>query len=104
MKRTSYIEWQVPRDVAIYIILSIAIAWIFELVPSGWLERLTAEVASYALRTMRFSSVCGLWADDPCLILIGGVRDVSVTIVQECIGIHAFAIFTGLVIPLIGGL
>lgn len=36
--------------------------------------------------------------------MVGGARDVSVYIIRECTGVHVFAIFTGLVLPVAGGL
>ena len=104
MKRPSNIESLTLRDVVLYVAIFIAIAWSFQLVPSEWLERITAEVSSNALRTLGFSSTWSLHEGEAYLTLIGGVRDVSVTIIRECTGIHVFAIFTGLVLPLRGGL
>jgi len=91
-------------DVAIYVALLFIIAWGFELVPSGWLELFTAEVSSDALRVLGFSSSWGVQLGEAYLSMVGGVREVSVTIIRECTGIHAFAIFSGLVLPVKGGL
>lgn len=93
-----------PRDAVIYITFFIIIAWCFELVPSGWLERITAEVCSNALRILGFSSNWGVQQGEAYLTLMSGVRDVSVAIIRECTGIHVFAIFSGLVLPVKGGL
>jgi len=91
------------RDVAIYITFFILIAACFEFVPSGWLERFSAEASSNALRVLGFSSSWGLEGGKAYLSMVGGVRDVSVTIIRECTGIHVFAIFAGLVLPVRGG-
>lgn len=93
-----------PRHVAFYIALFIMIAWCFELVPSGWLESFTAKVCSHALRILGFSSGWGVQDGEAYLSMVGGVRDVYVTIIRECTGIHVFAIFAGLVLPVSGGL
>lgn len=93
-----------PRNVAIYITLFIVIAWSFELIPSGGLERFTAETASNALRALGFSSRWGVKEGEAYLALYGGVRDVVVTIVRECTAINVFAVFAGLVVPLYSGL
>jgi len=92
------------RDVVIYVTLFIAIAWSFKLLPSGWLERLTAEASSDTLKILGFSSSWGVHEGEAFLSLRGGVRDVSVTIIRECTGIHVFAMFAGLVLPITGGL
>lgn len=92
------------RQVVIYIAFLILISWCFELVPSRWLEVFTAEVCSSALRILGFSSGWGVNDGEACLSMVGGVRDVSVTIIRECTGIHVFAIFAGLVLPVSGGL
>jgi len=92
------------RDVAINITFLIIIAACFEFVPSGWLERYSAGASSKALRILGFSSSWGVQGDEAYLSMIGGVRDVSVTIIRECTGIHVFAIFAGLVLPVKGGL
>lgn len=92
------------RDIILYIALFIVIAWGFELVPSDWLERFTAVISSNALRTLGFSSSWSVQRGEALITLIGGVRDVSVTIIRECTGIHVFAVFSGLIIPVRGGL
>jgi len=91
-------------DVAIYVAFFFIIAWGFELVPSGWLELFTARVSSDALRVLGFSSSWVVQQGEAYLSMVGGVRDVSVTIIRECSGIHVFAIFSGLVLPVKGGL
>lgn len=91
-------------DAAIYVALFFMIAWGFELVPSSWLELFTARVSSDALRVLGFSSSWVVQQGEAYLSMVGGVRDVSVTIIRECSGIHVFAIFSGLVLPVKGGL
>lgn len=91
-------------DVAIYVALLISIAWSFELVPSGQLERFIAGASSTSLRALGFSSDWGVHGGEAWLSLHGGAREVSVAIVRECTGIHVFAIFAGLVLPVRGGL
>lgn len=104
MKDAPTVESLTTRDVFIYITLFIVIAWSFELLPSGWLERFTAETSTYALRILGFSSGWGIQEGEAYLTLVDGIRDVSVTIIRECTGIHVFAIFAGLVLPVKGGL
>ena len=104
MKHTSNIRPLTLSEVALYVALFIVIAWSFHFVPSGWLERITAEVSSNALRTLGFSSAWGLQEGEAYLTLVGGVREVSVIIIRECAGIHVFAMFAGMVLPITGGL
>ena len=104
MKHTDNVESLTTRDIVVYVTLFIAIAWGFELVQSGWLERLTAQISSHALRSIGFSSSWGVREGEGFLTLVGEAKDVSVTIIRECTGIHVFAIFAGLVLPVKGGL
>jgi len=104
MRGTGDVEPLTFRDTFLYVVLFVAIAWSFQLVPSGWLEHITAEVSSNALRGLGFPSAWGLHGDTAYLRLMGGVREVSVSIIRECTGIHVLAIFAGLVLPLKEGL
>jgi exosortase/archaeosortase family protein len=92
------------RQIALYITFLILITCSFEFVPSRWLEVFTAEFSSSALRVLGFSSGWGVNDGEAYLLMVGGVRDVSVTIIRECTGIHVFAIFAGLVLSVSGGL
>jgi exosortase/archaeosortase family protein len=92
------------RYLTVYVASFVAITWLFELVPSHWLELLTAEASSGALRALQFSSTWGADSTSPYLTLTDGVRDVTAGIVRECTAIHVFAIFTGLIVPIRGGL
>jgi exosortase/archaeosortase family protein len=51
-----------------------------------------------------YSSTWNILGNDAFIRLVGGLRDVSVGIVRECTGIQVFAIFSGLVLPVKGGL
>lgn len=93
-----------PLRAVLYVASVIAIAWVFEFFPSGWLERLTAETSSRTLLIFGFASGWGLNSGEAYLTLIGGARDVSATIIRECTAMHVFAMFAGLVLPLGGGL
>lgn len=104
MKDEIDVKTLTPRHIAIYIAFLVMIAWCFELVPSSRLESFTAEVCSHALRILGFSSRWGVKQGEAYLLMVGGLRDVSVTIIRECTGIHVFAIFAGLVLPVSGGL
>jgi exosortase/archaeosortase family protein len=104
LKNQLKVEPMALREVAVFFAFFVSISWVFQLFPSGWLEYLTAMFSYNVLRMLGFSSNWGIHEGVAYLSLVGGVRDVSVTIIRECTGIHVFAILTGLVLPLRGGL
>lgn len=93
-----------PKTMAYYLLSFLLITVVFQQVPSGWLEVQTAMVSSTALRSLGFNSGWSVIKSEAFLTLYGGARNVSVSIVRECTGIHVFAIFVGLVLPICGGL
>lgn len=88
------------RDLLIYVSLFAMIVWGFEFIPSGWLERLDAELTSGFLSSIGLLSSWAMEAGQASITLAGGVRDTSASIVRECTGINVFAIFAGLILPL----
>jgi exosortase/archaeosortase family protein len=92
------------KRVVIYLSFVVLITLAFELVPSGWLESLTAESSSIMLRFFGFTAGWRVNDGRAYLNLIGGVRNVNTMIIRECTAIHVFAFFTGLILPLEGGL
>lgn len=104
MMKTDNLTPLTLRKVVLYILFFLVIVCSFELVPSGWLERCTAETASNALGALGLSSDCGANEGKAYLTLSGGVRDVKVSIIRECTAINILAIITGLVVPIWGGL
>ena len=91
------------RATLFYALLFVTIAGGFELVPSGWLERLTAETMSGLLNALGLSSSHGVKNGLAYLSLVGGVRDVYVTIIRECTAIHVWGILAALILPLSRG-
>jgi exosortase/archaeosortase family protein len=91
------------RATLFYLLLFVTIAWGFELVPSAWLERFTAETTSGVLGVLGFSSSHGVENGFAYLSLWGGVRDVSVTIIRGCTAIHVWGILAALILPLSRG-
>jgi exosortase/archaeosortase family protein len=87
-------------DALTYVALFILIAWGFTYVPSGWLERITAEVVSGTFGALGFSSSWGVEMGEAQLVLSGGARPVTVTIIRECTAINVFAVMVGLILPL----
>jgi len=97
------IEPLAPKTIVFYLLTFLLITICFQHVPSGWLEVQTAMVSSTALRVLGFKSRWGVLNRESFLTLDGGARNVSVSIVRECTGIHVYAIFAGLVLPICGG-
>jgi exosortase/archaeosortase family protein len=90
-------------EVGVYVALFLAIVWGFTLVPSGWLENLTAWASSGALGALGFSSSWGVAEGGPYLSLQGERQLVTVIIIRECTAINVFAVVVGLVMTLRGG-
>jgi len=70
-----------PMHAAAYVAVFIAIDLAFTLVPTGWLEELTAQTTSAALSLLGLRSTWANGAGSPWLTLLG-YR--TVTIVREC--------------------
>lgn len=90
-------------EAGVYAALFLVIVWGFTLVPSGWLENLTAQFSSGALKALGLSSSWGAAEGGPYLSLQGERQLVSVIIIRECTAINVFSIVVGLVMPLRGG-
>ena len=88
---------------ALYVLMFVAITWGFQLVPSAWFEGFTAQTMSQLFYALGLSSGHGVESGKAYLTLLGGVRDVYVTIVRECTGIHVWGILLALVLPVRGG-
>ncbi|MEE8354867.1 MAG: hypothetical protein V3S09_03490 [Candidatus Bathyarchaeia archaeon] len=91
------------RATLFYVLLFITIAWGFELIPSAWLERLTAEIMTGLFTALGLSSSNGVVNGIAYLSLAGGARDVYVTIIRECTAIHVWGILAALILPLSRG-
>lgn len=73
---------------------------LFMIVPSTWIELLTARLSSGALKVLGLSSDYGLKAGGVWMTLTGGARDVEVYIIRECTAFHVWGILLGLIVPL----
>jgi len=91
------------RATLFYVLLFVTIVWGFELVPSAWLEKFTAETTSGLLGVLGLSSSHGVENGFAHLSLVGGVRDVYVTIIRGCTAIHVWGILAALILPLSRG-
>jgi exosortase/archaeosortase family protein len=91
------------KDSVFYVLVFVVVTFGFQLVPSAWFEGFTAQTMSQLFNALGLSSGHGLEGGKAYLTLLGGVRDVSVTIVRECTGIHVWGILLGLILPVRGG-
>jgi len=74
----------------------------FMIVPSTWIELLTAQISAWALNTLGLRSEYGLRGVWVWLTLTGGARDVEVFIIRECTAFHVWGILMGLILPIRG--
>ena len=91
------------KDSLFYVLVFVVITFGFQLVPSAWFEEFTAQTMSQLFNALGLSSGHGFEVGRAYLTLLGGVRDVHVTIVRECTGIHVWGILLGLILPVRGG-
>jgi len=94
---------QTPWGAAVYIVSFAVIAWSLTLVPSSWLEALTAQWSSVTFAALGHSSSWGVQGGQSFLTLVGEMGPVTVTIIRECTAINVFSVILGLVLPLKGG-
>jgi exosortase/archaeosortase family protein len=90
------------RRAAAYVTAFIVVALAFTLIPTGWLEELTAQTTSAALSLLGLRSTWATGAGSPSLTLLG-YRTVTVTIIRECTAVNVFSVMTALIIPLAAG-
>ncbi len=75
---------------------------LFQWVPSGWAEQLTAQSSSAAMNALGMASYYGVEGGVVTLSLVSGVRPVHVFIIRECSAIHVLGVILGLIVPLKG--
>ncbi len=75
---------------------------LFMIIPSTWIELLTAQLSSGALNTLGLNSEYGVNNVWVWLTLTGGARDVRVYIIRECTAFHVWGILLGLILPIQG--
>ncbi len=73
---------------------------LFMLLPSTWIELLTARLSVGALNTLGLNSEYGINNSWVWMTLTGGARDVKVYIIRECTAFHVWGILLGLIAPL----
>jgi exosortase/archaeosortase len=75
---------------------------LFMIIPSTWIELLTAQLSSGLLNMLGLNSEYGINNEWVWMTLTGGVRDVKVYIIRECTAFHVWGILLGLIVPLQG--
>jgi exosortase/archaeosortase family protein len=73
---------------------------LFMLLPSKWIELLTARLSVWALNMLGLNSEYGINNSWVWMTLTGGARDVKVYIIRECTAFHVWGILLGLILPL----
>jgi exosortase/archaeosortase family protein len=73
---------------------------LFMILPSTWIEILTARLSSGALNLLGLNSEYGITGTWVWMTLTGGARDVKVYIIRECTAFHVWGILLGLIVPL----
>lgn len=73
---------------------------LFMIIPSTWIEILTARISSETLNLLGFTSEYGLRSRMVWMTLKGGAREVEVYIIRECTAFHVWGILMGLIVPL----
>jgi exosortase/archaeosortase family protein len=74
----------------------------FMVVPSQWIELLTAQLSTWALNALGLMADYGLRYGFVWMTLTGGARPVMVYIIRECTAFHVWGIIMGLILPLKG--
>jgi exosortase/archaeosortase family protein len=88
------------KKTAVYLVSIVIVMGLFSFVPTGWLERVTAQTSAYVLRMAGHVSSWKVNVDWVQLSLDGATGSVTVTIIRECTGINVLAVICGLIIPL----
>ncbi|MBT5641854.1 hypothetical protein HOJ44_01930 [Candidatus Bathyarchaeota archaeon] len=90
------------RDIVVYFLALFVFYEFFMVVPSQWIELLTAQLSTSALNALGLVSEYGIRYGFVWMTLTGGARPVLVYIIRECTAFHVWGIIMGLVLPLKG--
>ena len=88
------------RDLVVYFGFLFVSYEFFMIVPSLWIELLTAQLSVWSLNVLGFTSDYGIKYGYVWMSLTGGARPVLVYIIRECTAFHVWGIILGLVLPL----
>jgi exosortase/archaeosortase family protein len=87
------------RYLLFYIAVFVATIWVFNNVPSDWIEALTAQTATWALN---IAGHAASWqqADGYTTLTLLGQHFVTVSIIRECTALNVLGVMAGLILPL----
>ena len=91
------------KDILVYFGALYVFYQFFMIVPSTWIELLTAQLSVGAMNSLGFTSDYGIKYGFVWMTLTGGARPVLVYIIRECTAFHVWGIILGLVVPLRNG-
>ena len=91
-----------PLYMIFYIAALVFFYELFMILPSTWIELLTAQISSDTLNALGLISEYGIRQGWVWMTLLGGNRDVQVYIIRECTAFHVWGILLGLILPLNG--
>ena len=87
------------RYIILYVASFAAILLCFYIIPSGYMEALTAMTSTWALAVFGHAASWGQLGGQTTLTLIGQ-RVVTVAIVRECTALNVLGVMAGLILPL----
>lgn len=87
------------RYLVFYIAVFVATLWVFNNVPTSWIEALTAQTATW---TLSLAGQAANWqqADGYTTLTLIGQHIVTVSIIRECTALNVLGVMTGLILPL----
>ncbi len=87
------------RYLVAYIAVFATVVWAFNVIPSGWVEALTAQTSVWFLAAFGHAVS---WAHEGGLttLTLDGQRTVTVSIIRECTALNVFGVVAGLILPL----
>ncbi len=87
------------KDLTFYVIFFILIAKTVDYVPSAGIEYVTAWTSSKIFQNFGLATNYG-FSDGSVFLGLKGIRDIQVTIIRECTGVHIWGILAALILPL----
>ena len=87
------------KDLAIYVVFFILIVKTVDCIPSGGIEYITAQTSNKIFQNFGLITNYG-FSDGSVFLSLEGIRDVQVTIIRECTGVHIWGILVALILPL----
>ncbi len=82
-----------------YAAVFVVVAWLFNVVPSGGVEALTAQTSTWFLGLFGHAATW-IQSGGETTLSLAGQRPVTVAIIRECTALNVFGVMAGLIIPL----